>query len=304
MKRLGALAVWMLAVWMIGGMLTLSAQGLELLPARDVIPVPDARTEPAYGAPRASEKEATPAGATAREPFPTATMREVKPDEHASLPKALGEEYTGSASWYGKQFAGRTTASGEIFNPDAYTAAHKTLSFGTKLLVTNLQNNKSVVVRITDRGPFVGGRVLDLSQQAALDIDMVTAGVVPVSFVTIPQESPVGPVGYTVDEATKVSFPSYRNNNTPRAERDGTLLPNYKRIIQIGSFAGLVNAEMIKEELESYNFTVAIESVQEKGVHRVVIPHVDKDEVAQYVERLKSIGFPSALVRIDYNQEN
>lgn len=77
----------------------------------------------------------------------------------------------GMASWYGGKFHGRTTASGEIYNMYSLTAAHKTMKFGTKVKVTNLSNNKSVVVRINDRGPFIKGRVIDLSKKANQIID-------------------------------------------------------------------------------------------------------------------------------------
>lgn len=83
---------------------------------------------------------------------------------------------TGAASYYGERFRGRRTASGERFNPDALTAAHRTLSFGTRLRVTNLRNGRSVVVRVNDRGPFHGGRILDLSKAAARRIGMVATG--------------------------------------------------------------------------------------------------------------------------------
>ena len=73
----------------------------------------------------------------------------------------------GKASWYGPGFQGRLTANGERFNTNAYTAAHKTLPFGTKVKVTNKNNGRSVVVRINDRGPFVHGRVIDLSKASA-----------------------------------------------------------------------------------------------------------------------------------------
>ena len=71
------------------------------------------------------------------------------------------------ASWYGNQFHGRKTASGEIFNQWAMTAAHKTLPFGTRVKVTHLKTGNSIVVRINDRGPFIRGRVIDLSRGAA-----------------------------------------------------------------------------------------------------------------------------------------
>ena len=80
----------------------------------------------------------------------------------------------GVASWYGPGFAGRRTASGERFNPTEYTAAHRTLPFGSKVRVTH--NGRSVVVRINDRGPFHGGRVIDLSQAAAEELGIRRAG--------------------------------------------------------------------------------------------------------------------------------
>jgi len=91
----------------------------------------------------------------------------------------------GDASWYGPGFNGKKTANGETFDMYKLTAAHKKLSFGTKVKVTNLQNNKSVIVRINDRGPFVKGRVIDLSKKAAQKIDMIKAGHVPVSLIIL-----------------------------------------------------------------------------------------------------------------------
>ena len=80
----------------------------------------------------------------------------------------------GVASWYGPGFAGKRTASGERFNPSEYTAAHRTLPFGSRVLVT--RGGRSVVVRINDRGPFHGGRVIDLSQAAAEELGLRRAG--------------------------------------------------------------------------------------------------------------------------------
>lgn len=82
----------------------------------------------------------------------------------------------GTASWYGPGFAGRPTASGEVFDPGRLTAAHRTLPFNTHLKVTNLANGRSVVVRINDRGPFTGRRIIDLSRAAAERIGMIGSG--------------------------------------------------------------------------------------------------------------------------------
>ena len=92
------------------------------------------------------------------------------------------ESTVGWASYYGEEFAGRPTASGEIFNPNALTAAHKTYPFGTIVKITNLNNNKSVIVKINDRGPFIQGRIIDLSRAAAGKIDMIVDGVVKVKL--------------------------------------------------------------------------------------------------------------------------
>lgn len=102
----------------------------------------------------------------------------------ALLPQASasGLSSTGIASWYGPGFHGRLTANGERYDMYAMTAAHKTLKFGTKVEVTNTDNGKSVVVRINDRGPFVGGRVIDLSKSAADAIDMVGPGTAAVTI--------------------------------------------------------------------------------------------------------------------------
>ena len=88
-----------------------------------------------------------------------------------------GKKINGIASYYGKDFHGRKTANGEIFDMYGLTAAHKTLPFNTWLEVKNLSNEKTVIVRVNDRGPFVAGRIIDLSYGAAKVIQMVGAGV-------------------------------------------------------------------------------------------------------------------------------
>lgn len=93
------------------------------------------------------------------------------------LSTGAAADQCGEASWYGPGFNGRTAASGEVFNQDALTAAHRSLPFGTRVRVQNLTNGRSVEVEINDRGPYAGGRVIDLSQAAAERIGMVQSGV-------------------------------------------------------------------------------------------------------------------------------
>lgn len=94
----------------------------------------------------------------------------------SSLTINFAHAETGRAAFYGSG----ATASGEVTKPDGYTAAHKTLPFGTRVLVTNLSNGRFVVVRIADRGPYGRGRIIDVSHAAAVELDMLAAGIVPV----------------------------------------------------------------------------------------------------------------------------
>jgi len=121
-----------------------------------------------------------------------ARVQSKRPDTHSGNTAVeqkdgyrVGTELKGVASWYGKKFHGRQTANGEIFNQFEMTAAHKKLPFGTILLVTNLDNGKRAEVRINDRGPYVGSRILDLSYEAAKRLDYVSNGKANVSAIIV-----------------------------------------------------------------------------------------------------------------------
>jgi rare lipoprotein A len=92
-------------------------------------------------------------------------------------PVATTRTQDGFASYYGASFAGRRTASGERFDPQAFTAAHRDLPFGTRIRLTNLDNGRTVVVRINDRGPYADGRIVDVSWAAARELGMLRSGV-------------------------------------------------------------------------------------------------------------------------------
>jgi rare lipoprotein A len=109
------------------------------------------------------------------------TQVKSKPSKTASAQAGV-KQMRGMASWYGPGFHGRQTANGERFNQNDLTAAHRSLPFGTKVRVTNMNNGRSVVVRINDRGPFVGGRAIDLSAAAARAIGLHRSGVSPVNL--------------------------------------------------------------------------------------------------------------------------
>ena len=126
--------------------------------------------------------EPAPATPTTPETSASAPAPETSPTVPATPPApaatATSKQQRGRISMYGVEFAGRKTASGEPFDPDALTMAHRTLPFGTRVRVTNLQNQRSVEVVVNDRGPFAPGRIADLSEAAARRIDMVADGVV------------------------------------------------------------------------------------------------------------------------------
>jgi rare lipoprotein A len=117
--------------------------------------------------------------ATARIPVPGPALGGPRVADRSP---ATDRSEVGLASWYGEPHHGQPTASGEIFDMTRLTAAHRTLPLGTRLRVVNLENGRSVRVRVNDRGPYIAGRVLDLSREAARTLDMVERGVVPVKL--------------------------------------------------------------------------------------------------------------------------
>jgi rare lipoprotein A len=135
--------------------------------------------------PAAISQEPAPAAATT----PLGVAATAPPGVAATAPPGVAAVDSGLASWYGHPFHGRQAANGEIYDMETMTAAHPTLPFNSRVRVHNLENGKSVEVRITDRGPFVEGRIIDLSHAAARAIGMIVPGTVPVrvEIVATPQ---------------------------------------------------------------------------------------------------------------------
>lgn len=106
----------------------------------------------------------------------------------SATPSNFSPNFSGHASWYGGRFHGRRTSNGEVFDQDGYTAAHRTLPFGTKLLVMNRRTGDSCVVQVNDRGPFVDDRIIDLSRGAAQKLNMLSSGVAMVDVMVLAGE--------------------------------------------------------------------------------------------------------------------
>lgn len=196
-----------------------------------------------------------------------------------SIPKT-GTTYV-NASWYGTKFHGRPTSSGERYDMYGLTAAHKTMKFGTQLRVTNPDNNKSVVVTVNDRGPFIPGRDLDLSYGAAKAIDFDKKGVGRVKIEYL---------GRDMHYSKRIAF-------TPsRASVYGGVT------IQLGSFANESYANRLKEGLEIKYKDVYITTVSLSGrqYYRVRIGKFDTYETAySFAEKLADEGYNTFITSID-----
>ena len=130
----------------------------------------------------------------------------------------MREIQSGTASWYGPNFHGKLTANGETFNMNDLTAAHRTLPFNTIVQVENLTNGRSVVVRINDRGPYVGDRVIDLSRRAAQEIDMENSGTASVRIYLLQEgDRPVTAQNASSRETFTVQLASFSNETEARA---------------------------------------------------------------------------------------
>ena len=164
------------AQWKEGSYVVMSGE-YPLVTLGDAVQLPDATSNDAENALQVTNRLRRLLGNSTTEPV-TEVVGRPEPQQVA----AVRSSYSGIASWYGPGFHGRTSASGESFNQYAMTAAHRTLPFGTQVRVTNLNNGRQVVVRINDRGPFSGGRIIDLSAGAADVIGLQSAGVGPVKI--------------------------------------------------------------------------------------------------------------------------
>lgn len=179
------------------------------------------------------------------------------------------QAFEGKASWYGPGFAGNYTANGEIYDPSELTAAHKTLEFGTLLRVTNLANGLSVDVRINDRGPYIGARVIDLSQAAAAQIDMELAGVGTIRAEFI---SELGELDFPAT-ATHATRSNQALKSTDVAHPDypeGTLLLAYSSKLEAPILVRAVNSKDIKNDS---NTLLVSESLFTKAGEELKIYH-------------------------------
>ncbi len=187
-------------------------------------------------------------------------QRAAPPSLGPDLPAAGGHTLIGIASWYGEAFQGKPTSSREIYDMSAMTAAHKTLPFETRVRVVNLDNGRSTVVRINDRGPFVDGRIIDLSMAAARAIELIGPGTAPVRLEIL-------------SEPPAASEPVYA--------------------VQVGSFLREESARQLETRLKDKFGPAVIETFTLEGrtFFRVRLPAADRDASTRLADRLAEAGF-------------
>lgn len=140
--------------------------------------------------------------------------KKAKPHAAAPIIPRIGATEVGDASWYGYPYHGRRAANGEIYDMEKLTAAHRTLPFDTWVEVQNLSNSKTVTVRITDRGPFIDGRIIDLSHAAAREIELIGPGVARVRLTIV---APPPPAEIPVVNLYAVQIGAFRDRNRAEA---------------------------------------------------------------------------------------
>ncbi len=204
---------------------------------------------------------------------------EVLGQRYTTLVSSEGFEQRGIASWYGTRFHGRRTSSGEPYDMFAMTAAHRQLPLPSYVEVVNLENGKRVVVRVNDRGPFVGGRVIDLSYAAAYRIGMLERGVAPVLVRAI-GSGDMGSGTLRVANADPQDNPGLRS--TLDQSRDET------RFVQIGAFSDRDAAKRMQQDLRDLGFSgvnvTMLESAGGARLHRVRIGPLENLPAVREVE--------------------
>jgi rare lipoprotein A len=233
-------------------------------------PVADRQPPPTRPVPASETASEKAKSSTNVSPPASPSAKSAKHSKIPPLPAPAGYSEEGNASWYGDPFHGRHAANGEVYDMYKLTAAHRTLPFETMVRVTNLNNGKSTVVRITDRGPFVGNRILDLSLAGAREIDSIGPGVVPIRLEVLGNVNP------------KLGFFT----------------------VQIGAFRDRANAEHLRDRLSSSYSPIFIQQLDAADggtFYRVRVGKISGEDAARdYAEMLSSKeGFTTMIFRLD-----
>jgi len=217
------------------------------------------------------------------------------------LASATGYNEIGTASWYGTKFHGKKTANGERYDMHAMSAAHKTLPLPSMVRVTNLENGRSVVVRVNDRGPFVKSRIIDLSYAAAISLGYDQQGTARVRVETLSNHSP------TRQQPSTPRLASNRTAISTTPTRPAMSIQNHQNnasqgniYVQLGAFSSRLNARQLKETLSTSFPNARIHHVNGADFYRVRIgPYQNPPETEQVVLTLQEQGYNNAIVVIE-----
>ena len=233
----------------------------------------------------------------------------VRGKNYTVLKSGKGFTQTGTASWYGNKFHGHLTANGEIYNMYSMSAAHKNLPLPTYLKVTNLDNNKSIVVRVNDRGPFHEDRIIDLSYSAAYKLDMLKTGTAHVKISAItdfssPKKQAEKYKAATAQMPTPILNPvskvppslSLKTPKAPLAARTNEHLPH--TFIQVFSTGNKLLAQKTAEALSILHQQKS-KVVPYGSLYRVMSgPFKSEEELNHLLNRLKETGYPTAFKKL------
>ncbi|MES2500911.1 MAG: septal ring lytic transglycosylase RlpA family protein [Pseudomonadota bacterium] len=261
--------------------------------------------------------------------IPSATPKNEPYLDRANKPyKALGNTYkpmtswqpykaSGVASWYGKRYHGRKTSSGEVYDMYGMSAAHPTLPLPSYAKVTNPANGRFVIVRVNDRGPFKGNRIIDLSYAAAYQLRFASAGSTLVEVEAIDPKNaasysrPVqatsaavtSPTGVTEQSANQTITPvnsasnNQVNNNLPAANMSPSVLQYF---VQAGAFKNEINAELLTKRIQALEIApnAGINSVYNNGLYRLKLgPYDNKSDADLLAAKIrKQLNLPAIII--------
>lgn len=217
---------------------------------------------------------------------------------------------TGKASFYGDKFEGRLTASGEKYYHKNATAAHRSLPFGTMLKVTNLANNKTAIVKVNDRGPFVSGRIIDLSKSVAQKLDFVGAGVADVVIEIMDSEDITTTPVITNDTEVVTNSTEVAAEETPKETVAPVIEAEFYELaidrvqpdwigVQIGSFQELANLIRLADNLKvSYQkeITVQVKTINGVKIYSLILGKFSKRDKAENFRDRVQKRYPDCFI--------
>lgn len=211
---------------------------------------------------------------------PTQRPYHVMGHTYYPVPSSYGYSETGVASWYGHQFHGKKTSNGEIYDMYGTTAAHKTLPMNTFLVVKNLENGQETIVRVNDRGPFVKGRIIDLSLTAAKELNMDKRGTARVKITALGEAVQASRGGKTIERFLPYDF------------------THGEFFVQIGAFTDKNNADRLKDKMlaQGRKAVSQMYTIEDQKFYRVQVRAGKDITAAHQLEKTLETQYPGAFV--------